>query len=131
MGSWICRFQYIQKSETELNLTLICMRGRGPISYFQTQTGLFPISGQSLINENYHNSRTSDIDMKLGPVPKRYNRNKTTSKKVDDDVMSTNYDVIVIFPIYGQFGAIRKPDSGRIVCKTYIFITSNLLSYKN
>ena len=96
----------------------------GAISYFR-------ISGQSLINENYHNSRTSDIDMKLGPVPKRYNRNKTTSKKVDDDVMSTNYDVIVIFPIYGQFGAIRKPDSGRIVCKTYIFITSNLVSYKN
>ena len=34
------------------------------------------------------------------------------------------------FFIYGQFGAIRKPDSGRIVCKTYIFINSNLLSYK-
>ena len=45
--------------------------------------------------------------------------------------MSTNYDVTVIFPIYGQFGAIRKPDFGLIVCKTYIFITSNLLSYKN
>ena len=44
--------------------------------------------------------------------------------------MSVNCDVIVIFPIYGQFGAIRKPDSGRIVCKTYIFINSNLLSYK-
>ena len=25
----------------------------------------------------------------------------------------------------------RKPDSGRIVCKTYIYINSNLLSYKN
>ena len=45
--------------------------------------------------------------------------------------MSRNWDVIVIFPIYGQFGLIRKPDSGRIVCKTYIFINSNLLSYKN
>ena len=45
--------------------------------------------------------------------------------------MSENCDVIVIFPIYGQFGAIRKPDSGRIVCKTYVFINSNLLSYKN
>ena len=33
-------------------------------------------------------------------------------------------------PIYGQFGAIWKPNSGRIVCKTYIFINSNLLSYK-
>ena len=68
--------------------------------------------------------------MKLGPVTKLDKRNKTTSKKFDDDVMSENCDVIVIFPIYGQFGAIRKPDSGRIVCKTYIFINSNLLSYK-
>ena len=92
----------------------------------------FQISGQSLIKENCHNSRTSDdIDMKLGPVTKLDKRNKITSKKFDDDVMSANSDVIVIFPIYGQFGAIRKPDSGRIVCKTYIFINSNLLSYKN
>ena len=45
--------------------------------------------------------------------------------------MSGNYDVIAIFPIYGQLGAIRKPDSGRIVCKTYIFINNDLLSYKN
>ena len=45
--------------------------------------------------------------------------------------MLENFDVIVIFWIYGQFAAIRKPDSGRIVCKTYIFIKSNLLSYKN
>ena len=45
--------------------------------------------------------------------------------------MSKNCDVIVIFPIFSQFGAIWKPDSGRIVCKTYVFINSNLLSYKN
>ena len=45
--------------------------------------------------------------------------------------MSENCDVIVIFQIYGQFGAIQKPDSGSIVCKTYVFINSNLLSYKN
>ena len=42
------------------------------------------------------------------------------SKKIDDEVMSVNYDVIVIFPIYGQSGGIRKPDSERIICKTYI-----------
>ena len=37
--------------------------------------------------------------------------------------MSANYDVIVIFPIYGQFGAIQKAASGRMVCtKTYINI---------
>ena len=56
--------------------------------------------------------------MKPGPVTKVDKRNKTTSKKFDDDVMSAGFDVIVIFPIYGQFGAIRKPDPGRIVGKT-------------
>ena len=45
--------------------------------------------------------------------------------------MSKNCNVIAIFPIYGQFGVIRKPESGRIVCKIYILIKSNLLSYKN
>ena len=69
--------------------------------------------------------------MKLGPVTKVDKTNKTTSKKFDDDVMSENCDVFAIFSLYGQFGAIRKPDSGGIVCKTYIFINSNLLCYKN
>ena len=79
----------------------------------------FRISGQFFIKENYHNSKTSDdIDMKLWPVTKIDKRNKTTPKKFDDEVISTNYDVIVIFLIYGQFRSIRKPDSGRIVCKT-------------
>ena len=36
--------------------------------------------------------------------------------------MSENCDVIAIFRIYGQFGAIWKPDSGGIARKTYIFI---------
>ena len=92
----------------------------------------FWISCKCLIKENCHNSRTSDdIDMKLAPVTKLDKRNKTMSKKCGDDVTSTNCDVIVIFQIYDQFGAIRKPDSRCIVCKTYIFINSNLLSYKN
>ena len=52
-------------------------------------------------------------------------------KKIDADVMSRNCEVIIIFQINGQFEAIQKPDSGCIVCKTYIFINSNLLSYKN
>ena len=85
--------------------------------------GDFWISGQSLIKENCHNSRTSgDIDMKLGPVTKLDKENKITSTKISDTAF---------FPIYGQFGAIRKPDSGRIVCKPYIFINNNLISYKN
>ena len=43
--------------------------------------------------------------MKLGPVAKLDKRNKATSKKLDDDFMSKKFDVIAIFPIYGQFGA--------------------------
>ena len=69
--------------------------------------------------------------MKLGAVTKLGKKIKATSKTFDDDVMSANCDVIVILPIYGQFGAIRKPEFGRIVCKTCIFFNSNLLSYKN
>ena len=45
--------------------------------------------------------------------------------------MLESCDVIANFSIYGQFGAIWKPDFGRIDCITYIFINSNLLSYKN
>ena len=55
--------------------------------------------------------------MRLRPVTKLDKKNK--------------FWLILIFSIYGQFGAIQQPDSGRMVCKTYIFINSNLLSYKN
>ena len=68
--------------------------------------------------------------MKLGPVTQLVKGNKGTLKN-DYDVTLENFDVIVIFPIHGQFGAIRKLDSGRIVCKTYVFIHSKLLSCKN
>ena len=44
--------------------------------------------------------------------------------------MSSNCHVIVIFLVSGQFGTIRKPDSGCIVFKTYIFINSNLFLQK-
>ena len=56
--------------------------------------------------------------MKVGLVAELDKRNTATSKKIDDGVVSTNYDVIVIFPIYGLFGAIWKPDSG---CMAYNF----------
>ena len=49
--------------------------------------------------------------MKLRPVTKLDKRNKTTSKKFDDDVMSENCDVIVIFRIFGSFGAVWRPDT--------------------
>ena len=56
--------------------------------------------------------------MRLEPVTKLDKKNKTTSKKIDGDVISINFDVILVFLIYGQSGAIRKTDSGRIVCET-------------
>ena len=58
--------------------------------------------------------------MKLGPVTK-LDRNKTTSKKFDH-VMSKNCDAIVIFPIYRQSEAIRKPDSRFIVWNNLYFL---------
>ena len=66
--------------------------------------------------------------MKLVPETKLDKRNKKTSRKYEDNVMPENCDVIAIFPICGQFGAISKPGPGGIVCKTYIFSNSNLLS---
>ena len=53
--------------------------------------------------------------MNFGPVTILDKRNTAISKNIDDDVMSINCDVIVIFPIYSRFGTIRKPDSGRMV----------------
>ena len=50
--------------------------------------------------------------MKLRPITKLDKRNKTMSKRFDIDVMSGNCNVIVIFWIFGQFGAVRRPDSG-------------------
>ena len=68
--------------------------------------------------------------MKFGPVTKLDKRNKIMSKKFDNDAMADNCAVIVIFQICGKFGAIQKVDSGCIVYQTYVFINSNLLSYK-
>ena len=68
--------------------------------------------------------------MKFGSVTKLDNKNKITSKKIDDDVIWGNCDVIAKFPIYSQFGTIWKLDFRCIVCKTYISINSNVLPYK-
>ena len=58
----------------------------------------FRISGQFLIKENCHNFKTSnDIDLKLGPVTKTDKKNTTASKIFGDDVMLTDFDIIVIF----------------------------------
>ena len=68
----------------------------------------FQIFRQSLIKEN---DTSNDIGMKLWPLTKLDKRKKSASKKFDDEVTSETFYVIVIFPIYGQFGAIRTPDS--------------------
>ena len=39
--------------------------------------------------------------MKLGQATKLDKGYKKTSKKVDNDPVSTNYDIFVIFPVYG------------------------------
>ena len=43
--------------------------------------------------------------MKLGSATKLDTKNKTKSNKMYDKIMSANYDVIVIFLVFGQFGA--------------------------
>ena len=57
--------------------------------------------------------------MRLEPVTKLDRRNKTTSKKSDNNIMSINCGVIVIYLIYSQFGAIRKSGFGSLLFKTY------------
>ena len=56
-------------------------------------------------------------------------RETNNVKKFADGVMSANFEAIVIFPIYGQFRAIQKPDSGRIVKLTFS-LTVNLVLQK-
>ena len=37
-------------------------------------------------------------------------------KKLDDEIMSENFDIIVIFQIFGQFGAVqRDTDSAKLM----------------
>ena len=64
----------------------------------------FRISGQSLIKENCHNSRTcEDIESKLGPVTNFWQEKQNDVKKIDDDVMLAYCDVIDIFvPIWNN-----------------------------
>ena len=95
----------------------------------------FHISAQSLITENQQNFKFSDyIDVKLGQknktklVQENLSRNLKQRQKVDNDVISTNCDTIVIFQIYGQLGAIQKQYFGTTVYKPYIFFKSSISS---
>ena len=76
--------------------------------------------------------------MKLKPVTKfdkeKFAKEKTaTSKKFNDDVMSTNCDVIVFFLIYDQFAVIRKPipDAWPIKLRFSLTITFYLTKIEN
>ena len=86
----------------------------------KTQTGVFSISG--FLVSPWHETWTSNLT---------WQEKKITSKKIWRWRHFGNCEVIAIFSIYGKFGATRKLDSKRIVCKTYLFINGNLLSYKN
>ena len=78
----------------------------------------FRISGQFLLKENCHNSRTSDdIEMKLGLVNKLDKASKATLKKIDVNVMSENCDVIAIFWIFGQFEAVQTESLQKLCLK--------------
>ena len=58
------------------------------------------------------------MSLQLFPVTKIDNENTATPKTFDNDVMSENFDVIVNFPIHGQFRSILSPDSRHMACKT-------------
>ena len=92
----------------------------------------FGISGQSLIKENYHNSRTGDdIDMKIRPVTKLDKRNKTASKKL---TLTSCRKIVTSLSFFGfltnsEQSGVRIPDTES--AKGYVFSNSSLFSYKN
>ena len=101
------------------NLLFLARRSLHILS--KTQTGVFPISGFLV------NSLQKEIVIPPEPVmllisnleqyltiPTRQDQQDNV-KKIDDADISEICDTIAIFLIYGQFGAIRKPDSGCIV----------------
>ena len=70
------------------------------------------------------------MNMKIGPVTKLNRRNKTTPKKFNDDAIFTNFNVIVVFTIYGQFGAICKSPNAQsvkltVLLKVIFYLTKN------
>ena len=69
----------------------------------KTQTGVFSISRFLAKFLKTKTVVTPELVKKYGNVTKN-----------DGDAVSKNYDVIIIFPIYGQFGVIPMPDSGHM-----------------
>ena len=71
--------------------------------------------------------------MEPGSLSKVEKRNVIKSKKCDNDILSTHYEVIFIFIflIYDQFGAIRKLDAGCKIHNIQFFINNSFLSNKS
>ena len=68
--------------------------------------------------------------MTLEPVIKIDKKNKQRQ----EILMITSFRYVVtslFFPIFGEFAAIQKPDSGCMVYKPYIFNYNNLFAHKN
>ena len=83
----------------------------------------FQISGQSFINENCHNRRTShDIGMKLGAVIKLGKTNTITSKKFT----TTSCRKIVTSLSFFQFMANLQPSGSRIPDVWFMKLKSSL-----
>ena len=63
-------------------------------------TLMFTFYYKLIMNKNCHSPRiSSDIDIELGPLTKLTKKNTKTSKSIDDDVMSANYNITTIFLI--------------------------------
>ena len=71
--------------------------------------------------------------MKLGAVTKLDKRNKTTSKKFDDDFVSENCDVIVIFQIFVHLEQSRNkiPDTESAKVMFSVIVTFFLTKTEN
>ena len=79
---------------------------------------------------NYHNSRTGDDGDQPQPATKVLKENKRKSKNA---TMTLCQNIVTFFQFF-QFTANLEQSGSRfrrIVCEAYIFINSNLLSYKN
>ena len=94
----------------------------------------FWIFGQSFINENCHNSRTShDIDMKLGLVTKLDKRNEARSKNLTITSCQKIVTSLSFFRLIAnlQTSGSQIPEACPINHTFHYFINNNLLSYKN
>ena len=91
----------------------------------------FLISGQFLINKNFSNSRTSsDVDIKVGPVTNltRETRQCQNLKKKKKLKMILCQQIVTSLSFFQFIANLDQSRNRILVCKTYIFIISNLLS---